>query len=44
MIEIIPLKLKDIFDKEYVTSLDIIKDNDNYFITSIDLVSKLLVN
>lgn len=44
MIEIIPLKLKDIFDKEYITTLDIIKDsNNNCYITSIDLISKLMV-
>lgn len=44
MIEIIPLKLKDIFDKEYITSLDLIKEsNNNCYITSVDLISKLLV-
>lgn len=44
MIEIIPLKVNDLFSKEYITSLDIIKEsNNNCFITSIDLISKLMV-
>lgn len=43
MIEIIPLNLKDIFDKEYVNGLQLIEDsNNNCYITSIDLISKLL--
>lgn len=43
MIEIIPLRVEDLFSKEYISSLDIIKESDNNcFITSLQLISQLL--
>lgn len=41
MIEVIDLQLNDIFDKEIISKINI-TDDKNYFITSTDLISKLL--